>query len=171
MVIKGAMSNRTKKIEVTIRKADENDIPLIHKFINELAEFEKLSDLVIATEQNLRENIFGKKPYAEIIIAEIDKRAIGFALFFHNYSAFLGKPGLYIEDLYVSADYRGEGVGRMLLAHCAKIAKERNCGRLEWSVLKWNPAHHLYDKIGAEAMEEWLLYRISGDKLDDLAGD
>lgn len=165
------MSNRTKKNAVTIRKASENDIPHIHTFITELAEFEKLSDQVIATEQNLRENIFGKKPHAEIIIAEIDKKAVGFALFFHNYSAFLGKPGLYIEDLYVSADYRGGGIGRMLLAHCAKIAKERNCGRLEWSVLKWNPARRLYDSIGAVAMKEWLLYRISGEKLDDLAGD
>lgn len=170
MVVKGAMSNRTKKNAVTIRKADGNDIPRIHKFITELAEFEKLSG-VIATEQDLRENVFGKKSYAEIIIAEIDKKAVGFALFFHNYSTFLGKPGLYIEDLYVNPDYRGEGVGKILLSHCAEIAKERNCGRLEWSVLTWNPARRLYDSIGAEAMEEWLLYRISGDKLDELAGD
>jgi GNAT superfamily N-acetyltransferase len=166
-----AMKSRAKKTTAIIRKADENDIPSIQKFIVKLAEFEKLSDQVIATEQNLRENIFGKKPYAEIIIAEIDKRAVGFALFFHNYSAFLGKPGLYIEDLYVNPEYRGEGVGKMLIAHCAKIAKERDCGRLEWSVLKWNPARRLYDKLNAKAMEEWLLYRLSGDTLDALAGD
>ncbi len=164
------MKRRAKKTSATIRKADENDIPLIQQFIVKLAEFEKLSDQVIATEKNLRENIFGKKPYAEIIIAEIDSRAAGFALFFHNYSTFLGKPGLYIEDLYVNPEYRGEGVGQMLLAHCAKTAKERDCGRLEWSVLKWNPARRWYEKAGAEAMEEWLLYRLSGDRLDALAG-
>lgn len=170
MIIEGAMRNRTKKNGVTIRKADGSDIPLIHTFITELAEFEKLSEQVIATEQDLRDNLFGKKPYAEIIIAEIDKRAVGFALFFHNYSTFLGKPGLYIEDLYVSPDSRGEGIGKMLLAHCARVARERNCGRLEWSALKWNPARRLYDSIGAEAMEEWLVYRITGDTLDKLAG-
>ena len=166
-----AMKRRAKKITATIRKADENDIPLIQKFIVKLAEFEKLSDQVISTEQNLKKNIFGKKPYAEIIIAEIDKRAVGFALFFHNYSGFLGKPGLYIEALFVNPEYRGEGVGKMLLTHCAKVARERDCGRLEWSVLKWNPARRLYDKVGAKAMEEWLLYRVSGDTLDDLAAD
>lgn len=158
-----------KKITIHIRNAQESDISTIVQFITDLAEFENLSDQVEVNDEKLRETLFGHSPAAEVLIAETAERAIGFALFFHNYSTFLGRPGIYIEDLFVDPAFRGNGAGRKLLSRCAQIAKERRCGRLEWAVLTWNPARNLYNHIGAELMDEWLLYRLTGNNLDRLA--
>lgn len=150
---------------VTLRFAEERDIPLILSFIKELAEYEKLLDMVTVTEKLLKENLFGKRKYAEIIIAEINGRPAGQALFFHSFSTFLGKPGIYLEDLYVSPEYRGKGIGKSLLMKVIEISKERNCGRVEWVVLDWNkPAIDFYKKLGAEEMDDWLIYRLTSEK-------
>ena len=153
-----------------VREASEADVPLILSFIRELAEYEKLSREVVATEEDLRANLFGERPFAEVLIAERDGAPAGFALFFHNFSTFLGKPGIYLEDLYVKPEFRGGGIGKKLLAHLARLAKRRGCGRLEWWVLDWNePSIGFYDKIGAVAMDDWTVYRLAGGVLDDLA--
>jgi GNAT superfamily N-acetyltransferase len=123
----------------------------------------------MATEDLLNESLFGERPYAEVILAEIDKEPVGFALFFFNFSTFLGQPGLYIEDLYVKPEFRSRGIGKELLKHCATITKERNCGRMEWWVLKWNPARKFYENLGANAMDEWVVYRLTGKPLEKLA--
>lgn len=154
----------------TIKPATAQDIPLILQFIKELAEYEKLAHEVTATEADLQKTLFGDKPHAEVIIAYEGKAPIGFALFFHSYSTFLGKPGIYLEDLYVRPEYRGKSYGKKLLAHLAKLTKQRDCGRLEWSVLDWNePSIQFYKKLGAKPMDEWTGFRVTDDALDKLA--
>ncbi|HJQ97034.1 MAG TPA: GNAT family N-acetyltransferase [Candidatus Polarisedimenticolaceae bacterium] len=153
-------------MSVTIREATKHDVPLILTFIRELATYEKLAHEVTATEAGLEATLFGDRPYAEVVIAELDGAPAGFALFFHNYSTFLGKPGIYLEDLFVKPEARRHGVGRALLAHLAALAVERDCGRLEWAVLDWNrPAIAFYESLGAQAMSAWTVYRLSGETL------
>ncbi len=155
----------------TIRKATESDVPLILQFIRDLAEYEKLAHLVVATEGALRETLFGSTPFAEVLIAEEEGTAAGFALFFHNYSTFLAQPGIYLEDLFVKPELRGRGYGKALLARLAQIACERNCGRVEWAVLDWNePSIAFYKSLGARVMDEWHTFRLAGDALTKLAG-
>ena len=151
------------------RYANESDVSLILEFIKGLAEYEKMSDEVIATEDLLREWIFEKKK-AEVIFALEDTQADGFALFFHNFSTFLGRAGIYLEDLFVKPEYRGKGYGKALLKQLAAIAVERGCGRLEWSCLDWNkPSIDFYLSLGAKPMDEWTVYRVTGKKLNQLA--
>ncbi len=154
-----------------VREASEGDVPLILSLIRELAEYEKLSHEVVATEDTLRESLFGERRYAEVLIAECDGEAAGFALFFHNFSTFLGKPGIYLEDVYVRPESRGTGIGRQMLVKLAHLALERGCGRLEWSVLDWNePSIGFYRQLGAVAMDDWTIYRVSGHALRKLGG-
>ena len=153
-----------------IRAAVATDASLILGFIRELAEYEKLSHEVVATETDLRVSLFGPRPVAECVLAEVGDRPVGFALFFHNFSTFLGRPGIYLEDLYVQPAERGKGVGRKLLAHLAQLAVERRCGRLEWAVLDWNePAIRFYENLGARILKEWRINRLTGKALEDLA--
>ena len=156
--------------ETRVRDATEDDVPLILSFIKELAEYEKLSHEVVASEETLREGLFGGRRYAEVLISEYDGTPAGFALFFHNFSTFLGRPGIYLEDLYVRPEFRGAGIGRALLVRLARLATERGCGRLEWWVLDWNgPSIGFYEKLGAVAMDDWTVYRLTGEALDELA--
>jgi len=153
-----------------IRSATEDDVPLILSLIRELAEYERLSHEVVATEGLLRESLFGERRGAEVLIACYKGAPAGFALFFHSFSTFLGRPGIYLEDLYVKLEFRGRGIGRALLTQLARLAKERGCGRLEWSVLDWNePAIKLYKSVGAVPMAEWTVYRVTGEALETLA--
>ena len=154
---------------ITIRKASVNDIPLVLQLIKELAEFERISHEVFASEETLQESLFGQKPAAEAILAERAGKPVGFAIYFNNFSTFVGRPGLYIEDLYVKPECRGLGVGKALLRHCARVAQERNLGRVEWAVLDWNPARAFYEHFGARAMDDWVIYRLTGTALRDLA--
>lgn len=156
-------------MNISYRKAERKDIPVILMFIRELARYEKLEKEVVATEGLLENTLFGSHPYAEVVLAEADGKEAGFVLFFHNYSTFLAKPGIYIEDLYVMPEYRGKGLGKGLLSYIASLAVERGCGRVEWWVLNWNPARKFYDSIGATVMNEWVVYRLTGDKLTELA--
>jgi GNAT superfamily N-acetyltransferase len=163
--------NKTDSPGFQVRSATESEVPVIFSFIKKLAEYERLSSEVVATEQLLRETLFGERRTAEVAIGYLETKAVGFVLFFHNYSTFLGKPGLYIEDLFVDKDYRRRGYGRALLLHVARLAKERGCGRLEWAVLDWNqPAIGFYKKLGAVPMSEWTVFRVTGKCLDELAG-
>ena len=156
--------------DTRVREASEGDVPLILSFIRKLAEYEKLSEEAVATEDGLRESLFGERRYAEVLIAEHDGVPAGFALFFHNFSTFLGKPGIYLEDLYVKPAFRGSGIGKKLLVYLASLAKRRGCGRLEWWVLDWNePSIGFYKKLGAVPMDDWTVYRVSGSALEDLA--
>jgi GNAT superfamily N-acetyltransferase len=158
------------KSPVTIVQATERDVPTILQMIKDLAEYERMSDKVTATEGGLRATLFGSRPAAEVVIAMAGETPAGFALFFHNYSTFVGKPGVYLEDLFVRPEWRGHGIGRALLSHLAKIAIERDCGRFEWSVLDWNaPAIGFYKKLGAVPMEDWTIFRLDGDSLQRLA--
>ncbi len=153
-----------------VREASGEDVPLILSFIRELAAYEKLSHEVVATEEALQESLFGERRYAEVLIAEHDGAPAGFALFFHNFSTFLGKPGIYLEDLYVNPAFRGAGIGKKLLVSLASLAKRRGCGRLEWWVLDWNePSIGFYMSLGATAMDDWTVYRVTGAALEDLA--
>jgi len=155
-----------------IRAATINDATVILALIKELAEYEKLSHEVEATAADIRQSLFGDRPVAEALIGELDGIPISFALFFYNFSTFLGKPGIYLEDLYVKPEYRSNGFGRKMLAHLARLAQKRGCGRFEWSVLAWNaPAIHTYDRLNARPMKEWILYRLTGEALDRLAGE
>lgn len=157
------------KKKLNFRFAQRNDVPLILKFIRELAEYEKMLDEVVADEATLEEWIFDKER-AEVLFACLDNKEIGFALFFHNFSTFLGRSGLYLEDLYVSDEYRGNGYGKAILKKLAAIAVERKCGRLEWWCLDWNKSSiDFYLSLGAEPMSDWTVYRISGDTLNKLA--
>ncbi len=152
-----------------IRTATIDDVPTVLAFIRELADYERLAHEVVADEAALRATLFGPRPGAEVLIAE-DPEPVGFALFFTSYSTFLGKPGLYLEDLFVRPAARGRGVGLALMAACAKLAVERDYGRFEWSVLDWNePALGFYRKLGAVAMTEWTVQRLTGDALRALA--
>jgi GNAT superfamily N-acetyltransferase len=153
-----------------IEQATEKDVPLLLTLIRGLAEYERLSDRVSATEERLRASLFGERPYAEAIIAYDNDRPVGYAIYFFTYSSFQGLPGLYLEDLFVLPDARGSGIGRRLLAWLAKLAVERGCCRIEWAVLNWNePAIKFYRKLGAEPMNEWAVYRLSENKLEELA--
>lgn len=155
--------------ELNIRFATEKDISLITDFIKELAKYEKLLEEVVVTKEILFENIFQKK-YAEVLIAELNKKPIGFALFFHNFSTFLGKPGIYIEDIYIKESFRGKGYGKKIFSFIANLSLKRNCGRLEWAVLDWNKdAIKFYNSIGAKEMKEWKLFRITVADLQKLA--
>ena len=154
------------KSSLNIRAAEKEDIPLILEFIKGIADFEKLSHLVKATEKSLMESIFGQKPYAEVFFAELDGVPAGFTVFFHNFSTFTGKQGLYIEDIFVKPEYRGKGAGKAMFLHCVKLAKERNCGRMEWAVLDWNPARQFYEYFGAGPVEGWHIYRMSEDSFE-----
>jgi len=155
--------------EVHVRAASEKEVPLILAFIKELAEYERLSHEVVATEEALQKWLFGERPVAEVAIGDDEDEPAGFALFFHNFSTFLGRPGIYLEDLYVRPEFRGRGVGRVLLTHLAKLAKERGCGRLEWSVLNWNgPAIGFYESLGASQVDGWTVYRVTGEALEEL---
>jgi GNAT superfamily N-acetyltransferase len=154
-----------------IRPASEADVPVVLSFIKKLAAYEKLSHEAVATEELLRETLFGAKRTAEVAIGYLEERPVGFVLFFHNYSTFLGRPGIYIEDLFVEEDFRGRGFGRALFLYVARLAKERRCGRLEWSVLDWNePAIGFYKNLGAVPMSDWTVFRVTGDSLDKLTG-
>ena len=153
-----------------VRAATKADVPIILAFIKKLADYERLSHEVIATEKILNETLFGRRRTAELAIGFYKKEPVGFVLFFHNYSTFLGQPGIYIEDLYVEEAFRRRGFGRALLTYVAQLAQERRCGRLEWSVLDWNePAINFYQKLGAVPMKEWTTFRLTGDSLKKLA--
>jgi GNAT superfamily N-acetyltransferase len=157
--------------EMRIERATPRDVPLILRLIKALAEYERMSDEVVATEDGLRETLFGAHPSAEVVIGYDGSEPAGFALFFHNYSTFLGKPGLYLEDLFVFPRFRGRGFGKALLAHLAALAIERGCGRFEWAVLDWNePAIGFYRKLGATPMHAWTIFRVTGDAMQALAG-
>jgi ribosomal protein S18 acetylase RimI-like enzyme len=153
-----------------IDAATPADLPVILALISELAEFERLLHEVTATEEQLREGLFGARPKAEVVIARAGEEVAGFALFFHNFSTFLAKPGLYLEDLYVRPKFRGQGCGEKLLRHLAHLAVERGCGRFEWSVLDWNQrAIDFYKSLGAVPMNDWTTYRVTGEALTRLA--
>jgi len=155
-----------------IKTARQEDVPLILWFIKELAAYERMADKVVATEDILRASLFGERPAAEVVIGYYRGEPAGFALFFHNFSTFLGQHGLYLEDLFVKPEFRGQGFGRALLSHLAKLAKQRECGRLEWWVLDWNePAIKFYRSISAVPMDEWTVYRVTGEALDKLADE
>lgn len=155
----------------TIRQATADDAATILYFIRAIAEYEKMLDEVEATEESVRESIFGEKSNTEAVLAYEGDTVVGFAVYFHNYSTFVGRKGLYLEDLFVLPEKRGKGYGKALLSHLARIAVERNCGRFEWSVLDWNePAINFYTSLGAEPMDEWTVYRMTGEPLKKLTG-
>jgi GNAT superfamily N-acetyltransferase len=156
---------------IEIRTATAADAPLLLELIRELASYEKLAHEVVATEAALRETLFGPRPAAEALVATLDGAPAGFAIFFSNYSTFLARPGIYLEDLFVKPAFRRRGVGRALFVHVAKLAVERRCGRFEWSVLDWNaPAIAFYKSLGAVAMSEWTVFRLTGDALLNAGG-
>jgi GNAT superfamily N-acetyltransferase len=156
-------------MSVVIRQAELSDVPVIADLIRGLARFEKLEDEVTMTDELLAKNLFGPRPYAETLIAEDRGSPVGFALFFHNFSTFLAKPGIYLEDLFVVPEQRGHGIGRALLQRLAQIAVERECGRLEWAVLDWNRDSIVYyERLGAKPNSEWTVYRLTGEALTSL---
>ncbi|WP_040210550.1 GNAT family N-acetyltransferase [Clostridium polynesiense] len=155
--------------EFKIRFAEKEDCPIILEFIKGLAEYEHMENQVTADCEILEESLF-RKNKAQVIIGEYMGKPAAFALFFYNFSTFLGKPGIYLEDLFVKPEYRGKGIGKVMLSHIAKIAVEEGCGRFEWSCLDWNdPAISFYNSLGAEALKEWTVYRVTGEKLNNLA--
>ncbi len=155
---------------IKIKFAQAEDASEVLKFVKALAIYEKLEHEVIATEKDFIDNLFGANPFAEVIFLEVDHKKVGFALFFHSFSTFLGKPGIYLEDLFVLPEQRGKSYGKILLSFIANLAIERNCGRLEWSVLDWNtPAIEFYKSLGTQAMDGWTSQRLTGRNLSDLA--
>ncbi len=155
---------------IEIKQATKNDVPVILRFIKRLAEYEKLSYQVTATEQKLEKSLFSEKPDAEVLLAYLKNEPVAIAIFFHNYSTFLAQKGLYLEDLFVLEEYRNKGIGKKLLQYLAQIAVQRNCGRFEWSVLDWNaPAINFYKSIGAKIKPEWLTTQLTGKALSDFA--
>jgi len=155
---------------LNIRSATVDDVPIILELIRALAAYERAPDEVVATEEQLADVLFGEKPSAEVLLAFEDHEPVGFALFFHNFSTWLGQPGLYLEDLFVKPEHRGKGFGRALLIDLAKIARDRHCGRMEWAVLDWNePAIQFYRKLGAKPMDEWTVFRLTRDGIARLA--
>lgn len=157
-------------LEFSIRPAQREDVPMLFSLILALAEYEKLTHQVTGTVELLQQHLFGDRPCIEAVLAKHKGQSIGFALFFTNYSTFLTKPGLYLEDLFVLPDYRSQGIGKALISHLAQLAVERNCGRLEWSVLDWNqPAIGFYQRIGADILPEWRICRVTGATLEQLA--
>lgn len=166
------MAIKTKIPRFTLRSAGEADVPLVLSFVRELAEYEKMLHEVAATEETLRESLFGERKVAEAVLGEWEGRPVAVAIFFHNFSTFLGRPGIYLEDIYVKPEMRGKGIGKVMLAYLAKLAAERGCARIEWSVLDWNKAAiRFYRSIGAVPMNEWTVQRVAGDALARLAGD
>ncbi len=163
--------NQKADPDFRIRHATESDVGIIYTFIRELADYEKLLHEVVATENDVRETLFGPTRRAEVVLAMEGGAAVGFALFFHNYSTFLCRHGLYVEDLYVRPEFRGRGYGKKLLSHLAGLALERRCGRMEWTVIGWNStAIGFYESLGAQAVEGWKLFRLTGASLNELAG-
>ena len=163
-------TKQTPDPHITLRPATTDDVGLILDFIRQLAEYEKISDEVVTDEDQLRQSLFGERQVAEVVIASYEGETAGFALFFHNFSTFLGRPGIYIEDLFVIPKLRGRGIGRVLLAFLAKLAVDRGCGRLEWWVLDWNePAIRFYERLGAKSMDEWTVFRLTGETFEELA--
>ena len=163
------MSSDTK-VHFQIRPATPDDVSTILQLIRDLAEYERAPNEVVATETGLHQVLFGKRPSAEVVLALEGKKPVGFAVFFHNFSTWLGRPGLYLEDLFIRPDARGKGYGRALLVHLAKIAAERGCGRMEWAVLDWNePAIKFYRTLGATPNEEWTVFRLTREKIERLA--
>ena len=159
----------TRNPRITLRFATIDDVNLILDFIRQLADYEKMTQDVVTDEDQLRQSLFGKRQVAEVVIASYDGEAAGFALFFHNFSTFLGRPGIYLEGLFVIPQLRGHGIGQVLLSHLAGIAIERGCGRFEWSVLDWNTdAIRFYKRLGAKPMDGWTVFRIEGDALEEL---
>jgi GNAT superfamily N-acetyltransferase len=149
--------------------ATKADVPVILALIKELAEYERLSHEVVATEEILEETLFGERHYAEVILARLGNKPVGYALFFHSFSTFLGRPGIYLEDIYVKPEHRGSGIGTTLLSHLARLGAERKCGRMEWAVLNWNePSIGFYKSLGARPMDEWTVFRLTGDHLSRL---
>jgi GNAT superfamily N-acetyltransferase len=164
------MSPADRPTTFEIRSARRDDLPVILGLIRGLADFEKLSHLCVATESDLDAAVFGQKPVAEVVLGCEGSKSIGFALFFHNFSTFLGRPGLYLEDIYIEPAWRGRGYGRALLIHLARLAVERGCGRFEWSVLDWNaPAIGFYQSLGATVLPDWRITRVTGNALAELA--
>lgn len=164
------MTIKTTIHGLVLRKALVEDVSLILDFIKALADYERMSDEVMATEETVRKTLFGDTPYAEVILAEFEGKAAGFALFFHNYSTFVSKPGLYLEDIFIYPEYRGKGIGKLMMQYLARLTVERDCGRFEWSCLKWNkPSLDFYDSLGAVKMNDWIILRVSGKNLFDLA--
>ena len=160
----------TRDPRTRLRFATATDVPLILELIRDLADYERLAAEVVADEATLRASLFGERRVAEVVIAEHDGEPAGFALFFHNFSTFLGRQGIYLEDLFVRPDLRGRGIGETLLAFLARLAVERGCGRFEWAVLDWNePAIRFYERLGAKAMTDWKVYRVAGAELEALA--
>ena len=155
---------------ITVRRGQREDVPLILRFIRELAEYERLAHEVVATEEVLAETLFGERPTAFPLIASLNDEPVGWALYFYNFSTFHGRPGLYLEDLYVTPAARGQGVGRVLLATLARIAVHEQCRRVEWAVLDWNaPSIAFYESLGAVAMDEWTVFRLTGEAMERMA--
>jgi len=164
-------AGQTLSEQFIIRPAEESDVKIILQFIKGLGEYEKLSNEVVATEEKLRKTLF-KQKIAEVIIGEYGGEPVGFALFFHNYSTFLGQAGIYLEDLFIIPEMRGKGFGKTMLKHLAKLALDRDCGRLEWACLDWNePSICFYKGLGAKALDDWTVYRVTGETLFDMAKD
>jgi len=155
-----------------IRKAEKEDVSIVLDFIKKLADYERLSHEVVATEENLEKYLFGEEKVAEVVIGYYKEKPVGFALYIYNFSTFLARPGIYLEDLFVLEEYRGRGIGKVLLAYLAKLAVDKDCGRLEWAVLDWNePSIEFYKSLGARLMNEWIINRVTGDSLIDLAAE
>ena len=166
------MGNQKSVSKLKIRPATQKDAPIVLSLIKELAGYENLTHEVKATEEDICQTLFGDHPVAEVIIGEYQENAVSYALFFYNYSTFLCKPGIYLEDLYVKPEYRSKGFGRALMAYIARLARERNCARFEWAVLNWNtPAINVYEKLNAVPMTDWTVYRLSGEALERLADE
>ena len=158
-------------MSIRIRSASKEDVPVVAELIRGLARYEKLEHEVVMTEDLLAAGLFGERAYAEVLLAVDEERPVGFALFFHNFSTFLGRPGIYLEDLFVVPEERGSGVGRAMLEHLARLAVDRGCGRLEWAVLDWNrDAIAFYERLGARPNSDWTVYRLTGEALTTLAG-
>ncbi len=163
------MTGESNRTNVHIREAVADDVPVILTLIKELAEFERLTDQVFATEEILHESLFGERIAAHAVVVEIEAAPVGFAVYFYNFSTFVGRPGLYIEDIYIRPEHRGTGIGKAMMRHLARVAIEEGCGRIEMAVLDWNPARAFYERFGAGAMEDWIIYRIAEDDIRRLA--
>jgi len=165
------MAEDSRGGSIRIREAGIEDVPRIMSFIRGIAEFERLSDEVVANEEIIAESLFGERRAARVILAEVEGEPAGFAVFFFNFSTFTGRQGLYLEDIFVSEEKRGMGVGGEMMRYLARVARAERCERMEWTVLDWNPARSFYERLGAEPMNDWILYRISGKRLRELGGE